>query len=419
MAGDRQRIVVAAFEDHAGEGTRTGDVGAFADVDVKRVDADVERLKSGQAQLLFNFRHFSRVYRSNAFGDGLDVLGRGAAAAADDIDDAALRPALDFIGQHVGRLVVAAEGIGQAGVGVGRDVAVADVRQFLDVLAQFLGAKRAVEAKRQRLDVVQRIPEGFCGLPRQRAPGGVGDGSGNHHRPAPAGLVEEVFDGEQRGLGVQRVEHRFNEQDVGAAFDQAGDRLDVVADQFVEVHIAVARVVDVGRDRRGAAGRAEHAGDEARLARVGGGKFVAKFAGQPGALEVQFVDDLGQVVVGLRNGSGVESAGFENVGTGFQVFAVDAADDRGLGQHQQVVVAFEVVRVIGEARAAVVGFLQTVALDHRAHGAVEDEQALLEQGGKFGGTVGLQHDHLGKAGVHRGRREKRTAPQTGLVCERR
>jgi hypothetical protein len=30
---------------------------------------------------------------------------------------------------------------------------------------------------------------------------------------------------------------------------------------------------------------------------------------------------------------------------------VDAADDAGLGQHQQVVVALEVVRVIGEARS--------------------------------------------------------------------
>jgi hypothetical protein len=35
-----------------------------------------------------DFRHFSRVDRSNPLGDGRDVLGRGAAAAADDIDDA-------------------------------------------------------------------------------------------------------------------------------------------------------------------------------------------------------------------------------------------------------------------------------------------------------------------------------------------
>jgi hypothetical protein len=37
-----------------------------------------------------------------------------------------------------------------------------------------------------------------------------------------------------------------------------------------------------------------------------------------------------------------------------------------------------------------------VALDHRAHGAVEDEQALLQQGGEFGCTVGL-HGNTSKA----------------------
>jgi hypothetical protein len=68
---------------------------------------------------------------------------------------------------------------------------------------------------------------------------------------------------------------------------------------------------------------------------------------------------------------------------------VDAADDVRPGEHQQVVVALEIMRVIGEARAAVIGFLQPVALDHRAHGAVEDEQALLEQGREFGRTIGL------------------------------
>ena len=88
--------------------------------------------------------------------------------------------------------------------------------------------------------------------------------------------------------------------------------------------------------------------------------------------------------------------------TGVQVGAVDVADNGGLGQDQQVVVALEVVRMILEPLAAIIGFLQPVALDHRAHGSVEDEQALREQGGEFGGTVGLHHDHLGKAaGSHK------------------
>ena len=68
---------------------------------------------------------------------------------------------------------------------------------------------------------------------------------------------------------------------------------------------------------------------------------------------------------------------------------MDLADDLRLRQHQQVVVALQVVRVVGEALAAIVGLVEPVALDHRAHGAVEDQDALLEQGGELVGAVGL------------------------------
>ena len=68
---------------------------------------------------------------------------------------------------------------------------------------------------------------------------------------------------------------------------------------------------------------------------------------------------------------------------------VDLADDLRLGQHQQVVVALEVAaRQSAKRCAAVIGLAQLVALDHGAHGAVQDQDALLqllvEQGGAFG-----------------------------------
>ena len=53
-------------------------------------------------------------------GDGGDVLGRGAAAAADEVEQAGLGELGQDRGRLVGRLVVLAEGVGQAGVGVAR-----------------------------------------------------------------------------------------------------------------------------------------------------------------------------------------------------------------------------------------------------------------------------------------------------------
>ena len=51
----------------------------------------------------------------------------------------------------------------------------------------------------------------------------------------------------------------------------------------------------------------------------------------------------------------------------------------GLRQHQQVVAALEVARPVLETLAAKRGFVQLVLLDHRAHGTVEDDDALGEQ----------------------------------------
>ena len=52
-------------------------------------------------------------------------------------------------------------------------------------------------------------------------------------------------------------------------------------------------------------------------------------------------------------------------------------------QLQQVVVAFEISGVVGEALATKIGFAELVALDHRAHRAVDDHDALLQQRGQL------------------------------------
>ena len=79
-------------------------------------------------------------------------------------------------------------------------------------------------------------------------------------------LSSKTFlDGEDRRLGVEGVEDRLDQQQVGAAVDQAARLLGIGRAQLVEGDVAEAGIVDVRRDRRGAVGRPERAGDEARL----------------------------------------------------------------------------------------------------------------------------------------------------------
>ncbi len=67
---------------------------------------------------------------------------------------------------------------------------------------------------------------------------------------------------------------------------------------------------------------------------------------------------------------------------------MDAADDLRLGEAEQVVVPVKVARPVGETLAAIVRLLELVALDHGAHGTVQDQDALLQQVLESGVDIG-------------------------------
>src|SRR5690606_5697667 len=62
-----------------------------------------------------------------------------------------------------------------------------------------------------------------------------------------------------------------------------------------------------------------------------------------------------------------------------EVLLVNLGDDRRPGEGQQLVVALDVVRMIGEALAAELLLGEAVALDHGAHRAIEDEDPAGEE----------------------------------------
>ena len=121
-------------------------------------------------------------------------------------------------------------------------------------------------------------------------------------------------------------------------------------------------------------------GHEARAVGRACRPFVGRRPRQPRAFDVQLVGERLEPVVGLRDRGAAERVGLDDVGAGRQVLAVDAADDVGPRQDEHVAVALELARMAAEPLAAEVGLRQRVALDHRAHGAVEEQDARGEQG---------------------------------------
>ncbi len=100
----------------------------------------------------------------------------------------------EYLRHVLGRVVVFAEFVGQAGVGIEADRAVGDPRQFLDPGSDFGGAERAVQARRRRGGVTDRIPESFHGLTGQCSAAGVDDGARDDDRQAIAECVEGLGD---------------------------------------------------------------------------------------------------------------------------------------------------------------------------------------------------------------------------------
>ena len=328
-----KRRGVIAGGDQLAEFRRARDVGALADIDEGNRGRQLERLEARQPQARLDLGNRARLVRRDGGGDRRDMIGRGAAAAADDIDETGCGEFADQP-RHVFRaLVVLAEFVGQAGVGIGAHQRIGDAADVGDMGAQILGAERAVEADGDRPGVAHRIPERLGQLPRQQAAGFVGDGAGDHHGHVDAARFGDFGDGVERGLGVERVEDGLDQQQIGAAVEQAVDLFAIGRAQIVEGDGAVAGTRNVGRDRGGAVGRADGAGDETRLA-VLGADALGGGAREFRAFEIELVGKAGEVVIGLRDRGRGEGVGGDDVGAGAQIFGVDILDRLRLRQDQ-------------------------------------------------------------------------------------
>jgi hypothetical protein len=83
-------------------------------------------------------------------------------------------------------------------------------------------------------------------------------------------------------------------------------------------------------------------------------------------------------IIGHGDAGGAEGVGLDHVRARLQIGVVDRADDIGPGDREQVVIALLVLRQI--ETAAIIGFLELVALDRGAIAAVEDEDAFCGSG---------------------------------------
>ncbi len=90
VAGDVERLGEVAVLDQPAELGRAGDVGALADVDEGDVVGERERLEPRELQRASPLGRSPGGLAGDGVDDRGDVVGRGAAAAADDVDEPGL-----------------------------------------------------------------------------------------------------------------------------------------------------------------------------------------------------------------------------------------------------------------------------------------------------------------------------------------
>ena len=299
------------------------------------------------------------------------VLGRCSTAPADEVHEPVLGERAQVSARVRRLLVVEAERIRQARVGMARDVGRGDVREPLEERPHLGCAERAVDADDERLGVLDGDPKCVRGLPGEIATALVDRGEREPERE----LRGDGASGHDRGLCIQRVEDRLDQQKVDAAVTQGRDLLLVGRLHRVERDGAIRRILDLRGEREGDVQRADGAGNKARLARRSRGPRIGGRTRQPRPLQAHLRREALERVVGLADRGRGEGVRRRDVSARLEVRVVDLGDDLRLRDVEQVGVALDVAPVVAQPFTAVVDLRQPLAVDQHAPRAVEHGDA--------------------------------------------
>ena len=259
--------------------------------------------------------------------------------------------------RHILRaLVIEAEFVRQAGVGIGADQRISDARQLGQMGAHLARAERAVEADRERAAYARSEFQKAVGVWPDRV------------RPERSVIVPEIITGRRRpsfsnmssmpakaalAFSVSKIVSMIR-RSAPPSIKRFG-RLGIGSAQFVESDGAKARIVDIGRDRRGAVGRAERARDETAAAVFRRRASSAASRQSRAASRFNSGDKLFHAVIGL--GDRVEEKVLVATisAPACEIGEMDRLDRVGLRQDQKIVVAAQIARPIGETCAAEIG----------------------------------------------------------------
>ena len=306
-------------------------------------------------------RGVAGLQRTRFAADGLDVLGRSAAAAADDAH-AGPQHAARVLRHVLGRaqVEIASFDFGRlAGIGHGAERLAGQALHALERFEHGLRADRAVQADHVGRRLIQELGEG-C---RARAVEQVAVVVDGHLRDQHGIAAGDFARRQERFAQFVDMQKSLEHQQVDALFHE---RLDLFA-------ICGARLGERSWTQgfQQHAERSHCAGDEDI------GALLCGFASDPDAGAIDLGSFIGEAEAGQLEPVGAEGVGLQNLRTAANVLAMNLADHSGIRQVEFVEAAVDE---------------DALGIEHRAHRAVGDQRAAFQQITECGSpTDSLRH----------------------------
>src|SRR5438477_358880 len=292
--------------------------------------------------------------------------------------------------------------IGQTGIRISADVKWRHPRQLFDEWSHFIRAERTIQPDNKRLRVRDRDQKRFHGLAAQRPARLICHRSRNNERKFFPLLFEDVRDRKEGRLTVQRVEDCFDQEKVDTSFDERTDLIEIRLAQLIECDGAKTGIIQIGRNGCGHGEGTDRSADEPAFARLLGCSICRVPRNRRGC-QIHFANERAKIdivhdpvkeflilppafwlalkkkIVETNRGR-AKRVGFDDIGPCFEVNGMNFLDHLRLSQVQQLKAALEIFSLpVAEFFSTVILLRQFSALDHRAHGAVEHDDAFAQE----------------------------------------
>ena len=106
---------------------------------------------------------------------------------------------------------------------------------------------------------------------------------------------------------------------------------------------------------------------------------IGQLTGQTGRRHVDLTHIIGHAIIGHRDGVRVKRVCGENIGSRIKILAMNLADHLRAGHAQQVVVALQGLRKLGEPLTTIIRLRQVITLDHGPHTTIQNQDALAQE----------------------------------------